>query len=99
IELLTELYWAAGARSVFQPVEGIGELHDGDPGPLAGQDLRASRLTLMAFHPLGTARADANPDRGVVDSDLRLHDAEGVYVSDASAVPSSLGVNPQITIM
>jgi choline dehydrogenase-like flavoprotein len=53
----------------------------------------------MAFHPLGTARADARPDRGVVDGDLRLHGAAGVYVADASAVPSALGVNPQITIM
>ena len=53
----------------------------------------------MAFHPLGTARADADPSRGVVDGDLRLHGVEGLYVCDASAVPSSLGVNPQITIM
>ena len=53
----------------------------------------------MAFHPLGTARADARPDHGVVDGDLKLHGVEGVYVADASVVPSSLGVNPQITIM
>jgi choline dehydrogenase-like flavoprotein len=99
IELLTELYWAAGAKAVYQPVRGIDELLDGDPGPLAGRELRASDLTLMAFHPLGTARAHALPDRGVVDGNLKLHGAEGVYAADASAVPSSLGVNPQITIM
>jgi choline dehydrogenase-like flavoprotein len=99
VELLTELYWAAGAKAVYQPVRGIDELRDGDPGPLPGRKLRASDLTLMAFHPLGTARADARPQHGVVDGNLKLHGAEGVYVSDASAVPSSLGVNPQITIM
>ncbi len=53
----------------------------------------------MAFHPLGTARADADPDRGVLGPDLGVHGVDGLYVSDASAVPSSLGVNPQITIM
>jgi choline dehydrogenase-like flavoprotein len=53
----------------------------------------------MAFHPLGTARADASPASGVLDPDLRVHGVDGLYVSDASAVPSSLGVNPQITIM
>ena len=99
IELLTELYWAAGAKRVFQPVDGVPELRDGDLGPLPRRRLRASDLTLMAFHPLGTARADARPERGVVDGDLRLHGASGVYVADASAVPSSIGVNPQITIM
>jgi choline dehydrogenase-like flavoprotein len=61
--------------------------------------LKAHNLTLMAFHPLGTARADARPAHGVVDGNLKLHDADGVYVADGSAVPSSLGVNPQITIM
>ena len=87
-----ELYEAAGARRIFYPV-------DGDPeGPLP-DTLEPHQLTLMAFHPLGTARADASPERGVVDGDLKLHGVDGVYVADASAVPSSLGVNPQITIM
>ena len=92
IELLGELYRAAGARRILYPVEGAPE------GTLP-PELRADQLTLMAFHPLGTARADARPDRGVVDEDLELHGAKGVYVADASVVPSSLGVNPQITIM
>ena len=99
IELLTELYWAAGARAVYPPVAGIQELRDGDTGTLRDRELRPRDLTLMAFHPLGTARADARPRHGVVDGDLKLHGVEGLYVADAGAVPSSLGVNPQITIM
>jgi len=62
-------------------------------------DLRASELTLLAFHPLGTARADARPAHGVVDADQRVHGIDNLYVSDGSVVPSSIGVNPQITIM
>jgi choline dehydrogenase-like flavoprotein len=99
IELLSELYWAAGAKRVYLPVAGAHELPGPSHRPLAGRTLKPSDLTLMAFHPLGTARADADPDRGVVDADLRAHGIEGLYVSDASVVPSSLGVNPQITIM
>ena len=56
-------------------------------------------LKLMAFHPLGTARAAARPADGVVDADLRVHGVDGVYVADAGAVPTALGVNPQLTIM
>jgi hypothetical protein len=99
LDLLVECYWAAGARAVYPPVEGIGELLDGDLDTLRRHDLRAGELTLMAFHPMGTARADGRPDHGVVDSDLELHGAEGVYVADASVIPGSIGVNPQITIM
>ncbi len=53
----------------------------------------------MAFHPLGTARADARAGLGVVDGDLAVHGVGGVYVADGSVVPSALGVNPQLTIM
>jgi choline dehydrogenase-like flavoprotein len=53
----------------------------------------------MAFHPLGTARADARASHGVTDGQLALHGVRGVHVADGSVVPSSLGVNPQLTIM
>jgi choline dehydrogenase-like flavoprotein len=99
IELLCECYWVAGAEEIYPPVEGIGVLRDGDLDTLRRHELRPHELTLMAFHPMGTARADARPRHGVVDGDLRLHGVHGLYVSDASVLPSSLGVNPQETIM
>jgi choline dehydrogenase-like flavoprotein len=99
IELVCELYAAAGARAVYPPLTGIAELAANDLEPLRRHDVRARDLVLMAFHPLGTARADARPERGVVRGDLRLHDADNVWVADASVIPSAIGVNPQITIM
>ena len=99
IELLCELYWEAGAEEIYPPVEGIAVLREGEMARIRDYRVRPRDLTLMAFHPLGTARADARPAHGVVDGDLCLHGVEGVYVADASAIPSSLGVNPQITIM
>jgi choline dehydrogenase-like flavoprotein len=99
LERLGELYAAAGAHTVLYPVEGLRQLPAGELGPLRAHRLRAADLTLMAFHPLGTARADADPARGVVDGDLRVHGIDGLYVADGSVVPSSLGVNPQLTIM
>ena len=77
VELMGELYRAAGAREIYPPRPD----------------------DVMAFHPLGTARADADASGGVVDGDLKVHGVEGLYVADGSVVPSSLGVNPQITIM
>lgn len=89
LALLRELFEAAGAREVHLPL----------PRGVAPQRARARDLKLLAFHPLGTARADADPDRGVVDGDLALHGTAGVHVADGSVVPSALGVNPQLTIM
>ena len=99
IERLCELYWEAGAKVVYPPVEGVGELHDGELEPLREHPMRPHDLILLAFHPLGTARADARAGHGVVDADLKLRGVEGVYVADGSVVPSSIGVNPQLTIM
>jgi choline dehydrogenase-like flavoprotein len=86
---LDELLRAAGAREVFLPLA---------PG-VSPERLRARDLRLMAFHPLGTARADARPDRGVVDGRLGVHGVDGLYVADGSVVPTAPGVNPQLTIM
>ena len=84
-----ELFEAAGAREVYLPL----------PHGVRPEHARVRDLKLMAFHPLGTARADARPTHGVVDGDLAVHDLEGLYVADGAAAPSSLGVNPQLTIM
>jgi len=89
LALLRELFEAAGAREVYLPLP-----HGVEPSAARPKDLK-----LLAFHPLGTARADADPARGVVDGDLALHGVEGVHVADGSVVPSALGVNPQLTIM
>jgi len=86
---MEELFRAAGAREVYLPL----------PHGVAPERARARDLKLMAFHPLGTARADARPAHGVVDEHLQLHGVRGVHVADGSVVPSALGVNPQLTIM
>lgn len=97
--VLAEIYWAAGARVVYTPVPGVPELRDGELAPLRDRRLRARELDAIAFHPLGTCRAGADPAASVLDGNLGLRGAEGLYVADGSAVPSSLGVNPQLTIM
>ena len=41
----------------------------------------------------------ADPRRSLLDSYNESHDVKGLFVTDASAFPSSVGVNPQLTIM
>jgi choline dehydrogenase-like flavoprotein len=89
IARLGELFEAAGAREVYLPL----------PDGVEPHRARAKDLKLMAFHPLGTARADGRPGRGVTDGQLAVRGTRGLYVADGSVIPSALGVNPQLTIM
>jgi choline dehydrogenase-like flavoprotein len=99
IEILAEIYWAAGAKRVYPPIAGLPELGPQDMDRLRKYELKAAQLSLMAFHPLGTCRMGADRASAPVDATGRLRGYEGLYLADGSIVPSSLGVNPQITIM
>jgi choline dehydrogenase-like flavoprotein len=49
-------------------------------------------------HPLGGARMADAKDLGVVDHRCEVFDNEGLFCIDSSSIPSSLGVNPSLTI-
>ncbi len=49
-------------------------------------------------HPCGTLRFGTDPARSVLRPDCRAHDVENLWVVDASFMPSSMGVNPSLTI-
>lgn len=98
IERVAELWFAAGAREVLLPIAGLPPLRDGDLRPLRERRVPAGAMRLMAFHPHGSARPSADPRDGVLDPDLRVRGTSSVYVSDGSALPATIGVNPQLTI-
>lgn len=99
-EILARVLFAAGARRVFLMLNGFEELRDeGDLERLRAARLRARDFDVTAYHPLGTARMGVDPARSVVGPDHRVHDVPGLYIVDGSAVPSSIAVNPQVTIM
>lgn len=53
---------------------------------------------LNVGHPSGTLRFGNDPAQSVLNADCRAHDLENLYVADASFMPSSMGVNPSLTI-
>jgi choline dehydrogenase-like flavoprotein len=59
----------------------------------------ASDITLGTGHPQGGNPMSADPKNGVVDPEFRVHGYRNLYVVDASVFPTSIGVNPQLTVM
>ena len=100
ILLCARLFFAAGAQAVFPGLPGVERLDDeADIDRLAARQIEPTDLELVSFHPMGSCRAGVDPASSVVDPDLSAHDLEGLTVADGSALPSSIGVNPQLTIM
>ena len=72
------------------------------PGDLAefeATTFKPSELRLEAFHPMGTARIAADPREGACGIDGSVHGTRDLYVADASLFPTSVGVNPMMTII
>jgi choline dehydrogenase-like flavoprotein len=56
-------------------------------------------IGLHTSHPQGGNAISRDPEKGVVDERFRVHGIENLYVCDASVFPSSVTVNPQLTVM
>ncbi|UQA60039.1 GMC family oxidoreductase [Polyangium aurulentum] len=100
VETLCGVFQAAGARRVLPFVAGHDEVSTKDAlARLRNSKVRPGDIEVTAFHPLGTCRVGTDPRRSCLGPDHEAHDVAGLYVCDGSAIPSSLGVNPQMTIM
>jgi len=100
LAMVARMHFAAGAKEVIPGIYGLpyklgpDDVHVIDEGPLDPQAYIA-----ILSHLFGGCPMSADPRVGVVNGDGKVHGAEGLYVVDASAIPTTLGVNPQHTIM
>jgi len=91
---------AAGAREVRtlhrHPVviQEERDLHVIDTRPMG-----PNMLGVFTAHQMGGCAAGADPKVSVVDGNLRHHHVANLWVFDGSTFPTSLGVNPQLSIL
>ena len=93
------VHLAAGARVVRtlhnDPLEIRAE---SDLLKIAGVRIRANAQTILSAHPMGGCAMGRDPKTSVVDSRGRSHTVRNLWVCDGSLFPTSLGVNPMLTI-
>jgi choline dehydrogenase-like flavoprotein len=94
-----EIHFAAGAIEVYPNVGPVSVIPRGRLEEFESMALRPSDLRLEAFHPMSTARMGADRATSVTDPDGAVRGTEGLYVADAGLLPTSVGVNPMMTVI
>jgi len=100
LKTVAKIFFAAGATKVITGhihktvLESIDDLFLIDE---RGFGLGSFRMA--SAHPQGGNRMGVDKKTSVVNSYCRSHDIENLYICDASVFPTSLGVNPQLTVM
>jgi choline dehydrogenase-like flavoprotein len=100
-----ELLEAAGAREIWTPQARLVAFR-----PARGERDRwmaradaagygPNQITLVTFHQMASCRMGVNRRTAVVDPEHQVWDVPGLYVTDASTLPTSTGVNPMLTVM
>ncbi|WP_296722682.1 GMC family oxidoreductase N-terminal domain-containing protein [Erythrobacter sp.] len=104
LALLTKVHFAGGALEVY-PALLHGEtlsagMSNADIDNFYRDNIsEPDDVVLSSSHPQGGNAINADPLRGVVDLDQRVHGTTNVLVTDASVMPSCIRVNAQLTTM
>ncbi len=104
--LLAKVFFAAGAEAVYPAsfvdleMQASRFKSDVDIERFIRENLRKpDDMILTSSHPQGGNIMSNDCSMGVVDSNFKVHGYNNLFVCDASVFPTSLGVNPQLTIM
>ncbi|MDP5103566.1 MAG: GMC oxidoreductase, partial [Erythrobacter sp.] len=104
LALLTKVHFAGGAQEVYPALLQGDTLSAGMSEAAIDQFFRdhisePDDVVLSSSHPHGGNAINADPAKGVVDLDQRVHGTTNVLVTDASVMPSCIRVNAQLTTM
>lgn len=100
MKLSAKIYFAAGAKKVYlNHVDAPVLTREENIGIIDRLPLEPNRILLYSAHQVASCRMGPDPKTSVTDSYGKVHGMENLYIADASIFPTSLGYNPQITIM
>jgi len=99
-QVMARVQFAGGAREVVSLHASPVRLRPGDDVErlLAAAPWEPGKVRVATAHQMGGCCMGKDAERSVVDSSLRYHGLDNLFVVDGSVLPTSLGVNPQETI-
>jgi choline dehydrogenase-like flavoprotein len=94
-----EVLFAGGAQRCLVPyLPDALELRPGDDRTqILERGVKEGQLVLASTHPQSTLRMGGDPKTSVVNAFGESHEVRGLFVTDMSVFPTSLGAPPQIT--
>lgn len=97
---VARMHFAMGARAIIPGIFGLPySLGPDDMQLLRDAPLEPRAYIAILSHLFGGCVMGKDAATSVCDERGRVHGTQGLYVVDASAIPTNLGVNPQHTIM
>lgn len=101
LKILAQMWFDVGAQHVISGHEDIITLNGEEDIPRLVEAVTTNPdgLWLASGHPQGGNRMGHDESNCVVNSNCKVHGFSNLYVCDASVFPTTLGVNPQITVM
>lgn len=95
-----KIHFASGAKAVLPGVHGLPlSIEEKDLDLLKNAPAKLNNFVGALSHLFGGCVMGTDIKNSVCDFNGKVHSYENLYVADASNLPTSLGVNPQHTIM
>jgi choline dehydrogenase-like flavoprotein len=99
VQSMARLQLAAGAREVLTLHESpLSIRSEAEVARIADAPFGANLHTMFSAHQMGGCPMGEDPRTSVVTSRGRHHELENLWIVDGSVFPTSLGVNPQLSI-
>ena len=100
IKAAARVHFAGGAKKVYVPtvqhrvIESVADIDV----VVDAIEHELQTFRMVSYHPQGTCRMGADASKSVVNPYGETHDVKGLFITDASLFPTSIIVNPQVTV-
>jgi choline dehydrogenase-like flavoprotein len=100
IKAAAKIHFAGGAKKVYVPTVQHRVIEKAEDIDHVVDDIANEPMTfrMVSYHPQGTCRMGADAKTTVVNPYGETHDVKNLFITDASLFPTSIIVNPQVTV-